>query len=126
MSSNNTSTISVMFEEIKQMVKRIEDNFNVQTQNVKDKSSISTSNLTSLENRVSQSEELLLSKLEQIEHCMTQPVRQKLHHKVSIDVKSSWVFLTMIGLFLFLVMSLVLNYNQKQENNRLTDNDFKY
>ena len=126
MSSNNTSTTSVMFEEIKQMVKRLEEKLNIQNSESTKSTGISTPDLVDLENRLNQSGELMLSKLEQIEHSITQPVRQKLHHKVSIDIKSSWVFLTMIGLFLFLVMSLVLNYNQKQENNRLADNDFKY
>ncbi len=113
---SDLSTISVMFEELKQILK--------QKNNHTQESNISTSDLANITNQVSQSEELIIQKLEQIEQ--TQIAPKKMHHRVSIDIKSSWVFLTIIGLFLFLAISLVFNYSQKQENNRLTDNDIKY
>ena len=113
---SDLSTISVMFEELKQILK--------QKNNHTQESNISTSDLANITNQVSQSEELIIQKLEQIEQ--TQKAPKKMHHRVSIDIKSSWVFLTIIALFLFLAISLVFNYSQKQENNRLTDNDIKY
>lgn len=118
--------VSIMFEEIKQILKRLEEKSNMPKSELPIPEGIRTPDLVDLENRLNQSGEQMLLKLEQIEHCMTQPVRQKLLHRVSIDIKSSWVFLTIIGLSLFLTTSLILNYNQKQENDRLADNDLKY
>jgi len=124
------SVISGMFEELKQILKRIESNSQNSSNEIKpeQESSISTSDLANIENnvsnRVSQSEELILSKLEQIEHAQTAP--KKLHHRISIDIKSSWVSFALVGLFLFLVTSLCLCYKLKEANNRLTDNDIKY
>lgn len=121
---SDLSTISIMFEEVKQMLKRVESNAVIlSNENVKE-NIISTSDLENIEKRVIESEELIMQRLEQIEQ--TQSAPKKLYHRISIDIKSSWVFLTMIGLALFLITSLVLNYNQRQENGRLTDNDLKY
>lgn len=120
---SDLSTISSMFEELKQILKRVESN-STKSENSVNQNVISTSDLANIANQVSQSEELIIQKLEQIEQTQTAP--KKIHHRVSIDIKSSWVFLTIIGLFLFLSISLVFNYSQKQENNRLTDNDIKY
>lgn len=117
---SDLSIISGMFEELKQM--HNQKNNNVQ------ENSISTSDLAIIENnvsnRVSQSEELILSKLEQIEQAQTAP--KKLHHRISVDIQSSWVSCVLAGLFLFLVTSLCLCYKLKEANNRLADNDIKY
>lgn len=124
------SVISGMFEDLKQILKRVESNTEKLGNEIKSEqgSSISTSDLANIENnvsnRVSQSEELILSKLEQIEQAQTAP--KKLHHKISIDIKSSWVSFVLVGLFLFLVTSLCLCYKLKEANNQLTDNDIKY
>ena len=114
MSNNNFSTISIMFEEIKQQLKRLEGKGN------------NKCDLTDFTVKIDQSQELLLNKLEQIEQSKPQSSQKTVNHKISIDIKSSWVFLTMIGLSVFLITSLVLNYNQKQINNHLSDNDIKY
>ena len=124
------SIISGMFEELKQILKRIESNSQNSGNEIKpeQESSISTSDLANIENnvsnRVSQLEELILSKLEQIEQAQTAP--KKLHHRISVDIKSSWVSFTLVGLFLFLVTSLCLCYKLKEANNKLADNDIKY
>ena len=124
------SVISGMFEELKQILKRVETNIEKSDDKIKpeQENSISTSDLANIEdnvaNRVSQSEELILSKLEQIEQAQTAP--KKLHHRISVDIKSSWVSFALVGLFLFLVTSLCMCYKLKEENNRLTDNDIKY
>ncbi|MDU1905068.1 MAG: hypothetical protein E6772_09810, partial [Dysgonomonas sp.] len=124
------SVISGMFEELKQILKRVEKNIGKSDDKImhEQENSISTSDLANIEdnvsNRVSQSEELILSKLEQIEQAQTAP--KKLHHRISVDIKSSWVSFTLVGLFLFLVTSLCLCYKLKEANNRLADNDIKY
>jgi len=111
MSNNNFSTISTMFEEIKQQLKRLEGKGD------------NTCDLTDITVKIDQSQELLLNKLEQIEQSKPQSAQKTVNHKISIDIKSSWVFLAMIGLSVFLITSLVLNYKQKQN---LSDNDIKY
>lgn len=117
---SDLSTISIMFEELKQILK--------QKSNPTQENSISTSDLANTENNITnrfiQSEELILSKLEQIEQVQIAP--KKLHHRISVDIKSSWVSLVLVGLFLFSITLLCLCYKLNQVNNELTDNDVKY
>lgn len=117
---SDLSTISIMFEELKQILK--------QKNNHTQENSISTSDLANTENNIAnrfiQSEELILSKLEQIEQAQTAP--KKLHHRISVDIKSSWVSFVLVGLFLFSITLLYLCYKLNQTNNELADNDIKY
>lgn len=117
---SDLSTISIMFEELKQILK--------QKNNHTQENSISTSDLANTENNIAnrfiESEELILSKLEQIEQVQTAP--KKLHHRISVDIKSSWVSFVLVGLLLFSITLLCLCYKLNQVNNELTDNDVKY
>lgn len=117
---SDLSTISIMFEELKQILK--------QKSNPTQENSISTSDLANtannIANRFIQSEELILSKLEQIEQVQAAP--KKLHHRISVDIKSSWVSFVLVGLALFSITLLCLCYKLNQVNNELTDNDIKY
>lgn len=113
---SDLSTISIMFEELKQMLK--------QKNNHTQEKSISTSDFVNIENRVSQSEELITQKLEQMEQAQKAP--KKLHHRISVDIKSSWVSFLLVGLALFSITLLCLCYKLNQVNNELTDNDVKY
>lgn len=117
------STISIMFEEIKQFIKQIINRVE-KLEKSDDKNNVCTSDLSEIANYISLSKEEIVSKLEQIEQ--DQAVPKKVHHRISIDIQSSWVFLTIIGLSAFLVTSLVLCYKLTQENNALTDSDIKY
>ncbi len=119
---DNQSTICIMFEEIKQILKTIENNSVKSSENKKEDDSLSTSDLA---NQFRQSEELILSKLEQIGHS-AQTAPKEVCHKISIDIKSSKVFLTILGLAVFVITSLFLCYKLKSENNKLNDNDIKY
>lgn len=120
---SDLSTISVMFEELKQILKRVESNSTKQESSVK-QDVISTSDLANITNQVSQSEELIIQKLEQIEQTQTAP--KKLYHRISIDITSSWVFLAIMGLGLMLLISLFFHYRQREVINNLSDNDLKY
>lgn len=120
---SDLSTISVMFEELKQILKRIESNSTKQESSVK-QDRISTSDLVNITNQVSQSEELIMQKLEQIEHAQTAP--KKVLHKVSIDITSSWVFITIMVIGLMLLISLFFHYKQREVISNLSDNDLKY
>lgn len=119
------SAISIMFEEIKQFLKRIEQALTrISNETANQESSIRTSGMADIENHISQSEERILAKLEQIGQVQTAP--RKIQHRISIDIKSSWVPLVIAGLILFLITSLVLCYKLKQANDSLSDNDLKY
>lgn len=120
---SDLSTISVMFEELKQILKRVESSStkpeSSTTQNI-----ISTSDLANITNQVSQSEELIIQKLEQIEQTQTAP--KKVHHRISIDITSSWVFLSIMVLGLMLLISLFFHFRQRETISNLSDNDLKY
>lgn len=119
------SAISIMFEEIKQFLKRIEQSLTrISNETANQESSIRTSGMADIENHISQSEERILAKLEQIGQVQTAP--RKIQHRISIDIKSSWVPLVIAGLILFLITSFVLCYKLKQANDSLSDNDLKY
>lgn len=120
---SDLSTISVMFEELKQILKRIEFNSTKPESSVT-QDVISTSDLENITNQVSRSEELIIQKLEQIEQTQTAP--KKMLHRVSIDITSSWVFITVIVIGLMLLISLFFHYKQREVINNLSDNDLKY
>lgn len=104
---SDLSTISVMFEELKQILKRVESN-STKPESSTTKNIISTSDLANITNQVSQSEELIIQKLEQLEHAQTAP--KKVYHRISIDITSSWVFITIIVIGLMLLISLFFHY----------------
>ena len=120
---SDLSTISVMFEELKQILKRVESNSTKPESAVK-QDIISTSDLANITNQVSQSEELIIQKLEHIEQAQTAP--KKMLHRISIDITSSWVFITIIVIGLMLLVSLFFHYRQREVINNLSDNDLKY
>lgn len=120
---SDLSTISVMFEELKQILKRVESNSTKPESAVK-QDIISTSDLANITNRVNQSEELIIQKLEQIEQAQTAP--KKMHHRISIDITSSWVFLSIMVLGLMLLISLFFHFRQRETISNLSDNDLKY
>lgn len=120
---SDLSTISVMFEELKQILKRVESNSTKPDSSVT-QDIISTSDLANITNQVSQSEELIIQKLEQIEQTQTAP--KKIHHRISIDITSSWVFITIMVIGFMLLVSLFFHYRQREVINNLSDNDLKY
>ncbi len=120
---SDLSTISVMFEELKQILKRVESNFTKPESSVK-QDIISTSDLANITNQVSQSEELIIQKLEQLEQAQTVP--KKMHHRISIDITSSWVFISIMLMGLMLLVSLFFHYRQRVVISNLSDNDLKY
>lgn len=120
---SDLSTISVMFEELKQILKRVESNSTKPDSSVT-QDIISTSDLANITNQVSQSEELIIQKLEHLEQ--TQIAPKKIHHRISIDITSSWVFITIMVIGLMLLVSLFFHYRQREVINNLSDNDLKY
>ena len=68
--------------------------------------------------------EFLNEKIAQLETVAKQPSIVK--NQYTIDFKSSKTVIAVIFLSLGLFCSLFGNYNQYQENSRLTDNDLKY
>ena len=120
---SDLSTISIMFEELKQILKRVESNSTKPESSVK-QDVIRTSDLANITNQVSRSEELIIQKLEHIEQTQTAP--KKIHHRISIDITSSWVFITIMVIGLMLLVSLFFHYRKREVINNLSDNDLKY
>lgn len=120
---SDLSTISVMFEELKQILKRVESNSTKPESSVK-QDVISTCDLENITNQVSRSEELIVQKLEHLEQTQTAP--KKIHHRISIDITSSWVFITIMVIGLMLLVSLFFHYRQRVIISNLSDNDLKY
>lgn len=83
-----------------------------------------TQNCKVLFNTITQQDEKLKEILDRLEQQPTQrPVQKHLH---TIDIKSSKVVVTIIGLSLFLFFSFVGNIYQWKENAKLSNNDIKY
>lgn len=66
----------------------------------------------------------VLEKLEEIRQIQVSPLVQKHHH--IIDIQSSWVFLAIVTMSLVILISLFFHFRQREEINRLADNDMKY
>ena len=117
----DSSAVSIMFEEIKQKLEKVENKLS------KNKTSeINVPDLSDLKNCINQFNEQLLPKLRNAENAITKPRVQKVNHCVSVDIKSSWVVVTILCLSLLFCTSLSLIYNLKEANDRLSDNDLKY
>ncbi len=120
---SDLSTISIMFEELKQILKRIEAS-NEQSEGNNPGDGITVSDLSKINSRLDRSEEVLLSGLRQIKQTQAEP--QKVLHRISIDITSSWVFIALTGLGIMLLVSLFFHYQQRETISSLEDNDLKY
>lgn len=124
---SDLTIISTMFEEIKDAVKQILSKLSESKKtdnNTNENNHIDKPDLSEITDRVCQSEELIIHKLEQIEQTNAAP--KKVHHRISIDIASSWVFLTIIALSIILLISFFFHYKQRETINNFSDNDLKY
>ena len=124
MSANNISMLSIMFEEIKQLLKQLLEHNKEQAINQLD------INLQELETKIEVSHEkknnLILEKLSQLENSILEPKIQKHQHRIVIDIQSSWAFFSLIGMFFIIFLSGLLHIKQVDKNLQLRDNDLKY
>lgn len=120
------SMISAMFEEIKQYLKKIDartpEQESVQPTNA---NGLDKADITELKETISQFEDKVVSGMEDLKQSFRNEKR-KVEHRISFDIKSSWVFVTMTGLIMLLIIALCLFYKQWEQNDRLKDNDLKY
>ncbi len=114
-------TVSIMFEELKQILKRLETNVSNKTNQ---ETSISTTDIQKITDRLYQSEELILTKLEGIEQIQLVP--KKVNHRLTIDIASSWVFFSMLGMGILIIVSFFFHYQQRETISQISDNDLKY
>lgn len=114
-------TICVMFEELKQMLKRLETNL---TNKTNQEPSISTTDIQKVTDQFCQSEKVILTKLESIEQIQLAP--KKVSHRLTIDIASSWVFFSMLGMGILIIVSCFVHYQQRETISQLSDNDLKY
>ena len=154
--SQNQSIVIVMFEEMKQLLKKIIQKLdNLQNtpnptetdhptddarfkrleqqiqqipkpdmERIERGQSTIAQNCKVLFNTITQQDEKLKEILNRLEQQNTQrPVQKHLH---TIDIKSSKMVVTIVGLSLFLFLSLTGNVYQWKENAKLSSNDIKY
>ena len=114
-------TVSIMFEELKQMLKRLETNL---TNKTNQEPSISTTDIQKITDQFCESEKVILTKLEGIEQIQLAP--KKVSHRLSIDIASSWVFFSMLGMGILILVSFFFHYQQRETISQLSDNDLKY
>lgn len=118
-STLNTDLLNKISETIEQAKKTIDE------EDLKKFLNIVISVTTELQERANKaSAEFLNQKIAELKELVKQPTI--IEKKYSIDFKSSKTVIAIVFLALSLFCSLFGNYNQYQENNRLTDNDLKY
>lgn len=118
-SALNTDLLNKIAETIEQAKKAIDE------EDLKKFLNVVISVTTELQERANKvSAEFLNQKIAELKELVKQPTI--IEKRYSIDFKSSKIFIAIIFLSLGLFCSLLGNYNQYQENNRLTDNDLKY
>ncbi|WP_165025761.1 hypothetical protein [Dysgonomonas sp. ZJ279] len=127
--ANDTPTY-IMFEEIKDMLKKIvQKNDQQEKQHQQPIIQVDTTRIESLIENIKPTEtdnQPLWDKLELIERTLQKPPKQKVLHHISIDIKSSWVACTLVSLFLLLIVTISYIYKQHEKIDRLSDNDIKY
>lgn len=115
----NTDLLNKISETIEQAKKAIDE------EDLKKFLNIVISVTTELQERANKaSAEFLNQKIAELKELVKQPTI--IEKRYSIDFKSSKTVIAIIFLSLGLFCSLFGNYNQYQENSRLTDNDLKY
>jgi uncharacterized lipoprotein YehR (DUF1307 family) len=65
-----------------------------------------------------------LTKLEGIEKIQLAP--KKVSHRLTVDIASSWVFFSMLGMGVLIIVSFFFHYQQRKTISQLSDNDLKY
>lgn len=68
--------------------------------------------------------EQLKASIEELKGTIGQPI--KVENRYTIDFKSNKTIIAIVGLTLFLIISIFGNYHQYDTNQRLTDNDLKF
>lgn len=121
---SDLSAISAMFEGIKQVLKRIEASLTKTNKDEIQENNMNPIDLAEITDQITQSNDEINSKLEQVGQTLITPKR--VHHRISVDVKSSWASFTLVGLLLSLITTLCLCNKLKQVNDRLSDSDLMY
>lgn len=123
---SDISTVSAMFEEVKQLLKKIDTRTSEQeSAQPTNTNGLDRAGITELEEAISQFEDKVVSGMEDLKQSFRNEKR-KVEHRISFDIKSSWVFVTMTGLVMLLIIALCLFYKEWEQNDRLKDNDLKY
>ena len=146
----SNAIISEMFEEIKAQLVAIEKKLNGQDSRLKvnDEERKSKNNRTAIESvlkqissylstiyleateipgKIQQSQQKVLSNLEQVQATVTKQEKERIiHHRHVIDIRSSKVILTLVALAFALLGAIVGNVYQYKKALKMADNDLKY
>ncbi len=123
---SDISMISAMFEEIKQYLKKLDAKiFKSETEQIDNAKGLDKEDIAELKEAISESEDKIVSAMDDMKQSFRNE-KCKVEHRISFDIKSSWVFMTMTGLIMLLIIALCLFYKQWEQNGKLKDNDLKY
>lgn len=119
--ATNSPTDDANFKRLEQQIQQIPK---PDMEGIKRTQSVITENCKVLFDTITQQDEKLKEILNKLEQQNTQlPVQKHLH---TIDIKSSMVVITIIGLSLFFLLSLLGTIYHWKENTKLSNNDIKY
>jgi hypothetical protein len=119
MNMNDTSMISAMFEEVRHGIKAVENKINaLENKTLK----VDLPDLSAVESKFDE----LTAVLHEVENGIKQPSVQQHRHRHTIDVKSSWTVIFIVGLCIFSIALIFLAGRQWQIINRYSDSDLKY
>ncbi|MBD8387934.1 hypothetical protein [Dysgonomonas sp. BGC7] len=123
---SDISTVSAMFEEIKQYLKKLDAKTSEQ-KNTQPTSAngLDKVDITELKEVISHSEDKIISAIEGLKTCFRNEKR-KTELIISLDPKSTPGALAITGLVMLLIIVLSLFYKQWEQNEKLKDNDLKY
>lgn len=120
------SMISAMFEELKQYLIKIDartsEQESIQSTNA---NGLDKEDIAELKEIIYGSGDKIVSAMEDMKQSFRNE-KCKVEHRISFDIKSSWVFVTMTGLVMLLIVALCLFYKQWEQNGKLKDNDIEY
>ncbi|MFV0539213.1 MAG: hypothetical protein ACK5M3_17880 [Dysgonomonas sp.] len=123
---SDISMISAMFEEIKQLLKKLDTKMSKrETEQTDNANNLDKEDIAELKEIIYGSGDKIVSAMEDMKQSFRNE-KCKVEHRISFDIKSSWVFVTMTGLVMLLIIALCLFYKQWEQNGRLKDNDLKY
>lgn len=123
---SDMSTVSVMFEEIKQFFKKIDARISKsETSQDSNTNAVNKEDIAELKEIIHRGTDKIVSAMEDLKTCFKNEKR-KTELFISLDPKSTPGALAITGMVMLLIIALSLFYKQWVQNEKLKDNDLKY
>lgn len=120
------SMISAMFEEIKQLFKKIDARMSKsEASQGSNTNAVNNEDIAELKEIIHGSGDKIVFAMEDLKRCLRNEKR-KTELIISLDPKSTPGALSITGLVMLLIIALSLFYKQWEQNDKFKDNDLKY